>query len=172
MSICARALLAVSALASLTLFTAPDAHAQRRFRFAYDQPKTTGYGVAGDIFASKLSDASKGTFAVDQYPGAQLGQEPQVLQLLKSGDLDFAITSTANTATVSPQAGVFSLHFLFRDEAHLTKSLADPGVVKAVRDLTEAHFAQCMNYLRATGLRVCLLINFATPKIQIKRIAL
>jgi GxxExxY protein len=44
--------------------------------------------------------------------------------------------------------------------------------LKAVRALDEVHFAQCMNYLRATGLRVCLLINFATPKIQIKRIAL
>lgn len=29
-----------------------------------------------------------------------------------------------------------------------------------------------MNYLRATGLRVCLLINFANPKLEIKRIAI
>lgn len=36
--------------------------------------------------------------------------------------------------------------------------------LKAVRSLDEAHQAQCMNYLRATGLRVCLLINFATQK--------
>jgi GxxExxY protein len=42
--------------------------------------------------------------------------------------------------------------------------------LKTVRSFDEAHMAQCMNYLRATGLRVCLLINFATPKIQIKRI--
>jgi GxxExxY protein len=42
--------------------------------------------------------------------------------------------------------------------------------VKAVRRLDEVHMAQCMNYLRATGLRVCLLINFGTPKIEIKRI--
>lgn len=44
--------------------------------------------------------------------------------------------------------------------------------LKAVRGLDEAHQAQCLNYLRATGHRVCLLINFATPKIQIKRIVL
>jgi tripartite ATP-independent transporter DctP family solute receptor len=66
-----------------------------------------------------------------------LGQEPQVLQLLRSGDLDFAITSSANTATLSPQAGVFSLHFLFRSEQHLTKALADPQVSKAVRDMID-----------------------------------
>ncbi|QQS32653.1 MAG: GxxExxY protein [Acidobacteriota bacterium] len=43
--------------------------------------------------------------------------------------------------------------------------------LKAVRSLDEVHRAQCMNYLRASGLRICLLINFATPRIQIKRIA-
>ena len=62
---------------------------------------------------------------VDQYPGAQLGQEPQLLQLVKSGDIEFAIVSSANTATISPQAGVMSLHFLFRNADHVVKALAD-----------------------------------------------
>ena len=44
--------------------------------------------------------------------------------------------------------------------------------VKAVRELTEVHRAQCMNYLRATGFRVCLLINFGNPKLEVKRLAL
>src|SRR5258708_3615143 len=74
---------------------------------------------------------------VDQYPGAQLGQEPQVLQLMKAGDIEFCITSSANAATLTPQAGVMSLHFLFRSEDHLKKSLADPGVVKAIKDMVE-----------------------------------
>lgn len=42
--------------------------------------------------------------------------------------------------------------------------------VKAARKLDEVHMAQCMNYLKATGLRVCLLINFGSPKVEIKRI--
>ena len=109
----------------------------RHFRFAYDQPKATGYGIAGDIFADKLKELSKGTMLIDQYPGAQLGQEPQVLQLLKSGDIEFCISSAANAATLSPQAGVMSLHFLFRSEDHLKKSLGDPKVVQAVKDMVE-----------------------------------
>src|ERR1700722_7592614 len=110
---------------------------EKHYRFAYDQPNTTGYGVAGAIFGSKMKELSKGQFLVDQYPGAQLGQEPQVLQLLKSGDIDFAITSSANTATVSRQAGVMSLHFLFRSEDHLTKALADPRVSQAVKTMID-----------------------------------
>jgi GxxExxY protein len=34
----------------------------------------------------------------------------------------------------------------------------------------DVHIAQCLNYLKATNLKVCLLINFQKPKIQIKRI--
>jgi TRAP-type transport system periplasmic protein len=109
----------------------------RHYRFAYDQPHNTGYGVAADIFASKLAQLSKGTFIIDQYSGGQLGQEPQVLQLVKSGDIDFAITSSANTATVCPEAGVMSLHFLFRSADHLKKALADPKVVKAMREMID-----------------------------------
>lgn len=42
--------------------------------------------------------------------------------------------------------------------------------LKAVKVLDNIHLAQCMNYLKATGLQVCLLINFGTPRIEIKRI--
>jgi TRAP-type C4-dicarboxylate transport system substrate-binding protein len=72
---------------------------------------------------------------IDQFPGAQLGQEPQVLQKLRTGDVDFAITSTANSATVQPESGVFSIHFVFRSEDHLKKALADPAVVAAFTEM-------------------------------------
>jgi len=117
------------------VMTAARATAQevKHYRFAYDQPKTTGYGILGDIFADKLKELSKGTMIIDQYPGAQLGQEPQVLQLVRAGDVEFCISSSANAATLSPQAGVMSMHFLFRSEAHLIKAIADPDVGKAVK---------------------------------------
>src|ERR1700756_1193179 len=105
----------------------------KHYRFAYDQPKPTGYGILGDIFANKLKELSKGTMLIDQYPGAQLGQEPQVLQLVKSGDIEFCISSSANAATVSPQAGVMSLHYLFRSEDHLIKAMADPKLSEACK---------------------------------------
>ena len=47
----------------------------KHYRFAYDQPKTTGYGIAGDLFANKLKELSNGSMLIDQYPGAQLGQD-------------------------------------------------------------------------------------------------
>jgi len=109
----------------------------KHYRFAYDQPKPTGYGILGDIFANKLKELSKGTMLIDQYPGAQLGQEPQVLQLVKSGDIEFCISSSANAATLSPQAGVMSLHFLFKSEDHLIKCMADPKVGEACKAMIQ-----------------------------------
>lgn len=43
--------------------------------------------------------------------------------------------------------------------------------LKAVKNLDEAHTAQCINYLKGSGLKICLLLNFGNPKLQIKRIA-
>ena len=124
-------LAAIAALASASAQAAEPRH----FSFAYDQPHGTGFGIAGDIFAAKLAALSKGGLMIDQFPGAQLGQEPQELQKIRTGDIDFIICSTANSATLSAQSGVMSLHFLFTSEAHLTKSLADPKVVSTMKEM-------------------------------------
>ena len=42
--------------------------------------------------------------------------------------------------------------------------------LKAVTELREEHMTQSLNYLRATGLPACLLINFGTTRIQIRRL--
>src|SRR5207244_2094899 len=110
-----------------------DASAQRKLSFAYDQPVTTAYGIAANLFDEKLKALSGGKLSINQFPGAQLGTEPQTLQKLRAGDIDFVITATANAASVAPQAGVFSLHFIFRDEDHLSRALADKGVSDAFR---------------------------------------
>jgi tripartite ATP-independent transporter DctP family solute receptor len=109
----------------------------KHYRFAHDQQLNSGYSIAYDIFSARLKELSNGTMLIDQYPGAQLGQEPQILQLVRSGDIDFAIVSSANTSTISPQAGVMSLHFLFRSEDHDIKALGDQKVFEAIRDMID-----------------------------------
>lgn len=41
--------------------------------------------------------------------------------------------------------------------------------LKAVSRLIDPHTAQSLNYLRASGMEICLLINFGKSKIEIKR---
>jgi GxxExxY protein len=42
--------------------------------------------------------------------------------------------------------------------------------LKTVKGLDDIHVAQCLNYLRGTGLNLCLLLNFATPRVQVRRV--
>ena len=42
--------------------------------------------------------------------------------------------------------------------------------LKAVIALNAVHRAQCVSYLKATGFRMCLLLNFGGPRLQIKRL--
>ena len=42
--------------------------------------------------------------------------------------------------------------------------------LKAVKELTDIHFAQLLSYLNATGLKVGLLLNFAKPTLEVRRV--
>ena len=129
---------AVCFAAALALPASPAAAQKRTFSFAYDQPHNSGYGVGADLFNKKLMELSKGTLSINQYPGAQLGTEAQTLQKVQTGDIDFVFLSTANASTAQPESGVFSIHFIFRNEAHAIKTLADAKVIAAMADLYAA----------------------------------
>jgi GxxExxY protein len=42
--------------------------------------------------------------------------------------------------------------------------------LKATTDHHEIFTAQCLNYLKATGKPICLLLNFGKPRLEIKRL--
>ncbi len=70
------------------------------------------------------------------------------------------------------------IHIFFEEEdvdLHRLDLVVDGQVVvelKAVRELEEIHYAQLKSYLRATGLRVGLLLNFNAPTLVVKRVVL
>ena len=41
---------------------------------------------------------------------------------------------------------------------------------KSASVLTDVHLAQCLTDLKATGLKVCLLINFGSSSVEVKRV--
>ncbi len=44
--------------------------------------------------------------------------------------------------------------------------------VKNIDHLGNPQVAQCLNYLKATGIRIGLLMNFGTPRVEIRRLVL
>ncbi|RAU24002.1 GxxExxY protein [Paramagnetospirillum kuznetsovii] len=58
---------------------------------------------------------------------------------------------------------------------YIADMVVDEQVVvelKSVEALNPAHTAQCLNYLRASGLKTGLLLNFGKPRIEYKRLVL
>jgi GxxExxY protein len=43
--------------------------------------------------------------------------------------------------------------------------------LKVAKALDDSHRLQCVNYLKATGLQLCLLLNFGKSRLEIKRLA-
>jgi GxxExxY protein len=42
--------------------------------------------------------------------------------------------------------------------------------IKSVKSLEDVHRVQCLNYLKATKMNLCLLINFGASRVEVKRI--
>ena len=46
------------------------------------------------------------------------------------------------------------------------------SLLKVAKAIDDIHRAQCLNYLKASGLHLCLLLNFGKPRLEIKRFVL
>ena len=56
---------------------------------------------------------------------------------------------------------------------YIADMLVDESVlieIKTAKALDSSYSAQCLNYLRATGLKVGLLVNFGQPRVEVKRV--
>ena len=71
-----------------------------------------------------------------------------------------------------------AIHVRYREEivgVYVADLIVENAVLvelKAAVALDRNHRAQCINYLRATGHRICLLLNFGLPRLDVERIVL
>jgi TRAP-type C4-dicarboxylate transport system substrate-binding protein len=112
---------------------------ERQLRLALEGPPGTSQELGANIFKESLETASGGAFKLATYPGAQLGGEPELLQKIRTGDIDFIISSTANAAQIAPQSGVMSLHYLMPDKDMVQAVIADDAVNTAYREMVTKH---------------------------------
>ena len=76
--------------------------------------------------ADRLDEATGGRIRVKIYPGAQLGDERDLLEITIFGGIDISRTSMAPLNSIVPETGVFSLPFLFRSTEHMRRVLDGP----------------------------------------------
>lgn len=91
--------------------------------------------LAMSYMAEKTAEYSEGSMRIDVYPSQQLGTERELLELLQIGSVDITKVSSSVIEGFDPIYKVFSVPFLFADEAHryrvwdgeVGRSLLDKG---------------------------------------------
>lgn len=76
-----------------------------------------------EYMGERLKALSGGTMAIDIYPSGQLGSERDTMELLQIGSLAITKVSASPMEAFVPEMKVFSIPYVFRDEAHLWKVL-------------------------------------------------
>jgi len=79
-----------------------------------------------EFFAQEIQQRSSGTMSVEIYPGGQLGNSREVLELLQVGSLDMTVASAASVESFVSTFRVFGLPYLFRDRAHRLEIFRGP----------------------------------------------
>lgn len=106
-----------------------------------EDPHNAGMGLAGMLFAERISPRTNGKIQVTHYPGSQLGSSRQMNEGVKAGALAFVISGMGGW---NPILDTISLPYLFRDLDHADKVINGPLWEEQNRKLLEK-----------TGIRTC-----------------
>ena len=115
-------------LGALLALPGPLANAQAGISLRAADVQEAGYPtVRGmEAMAEALDRETGGRIRIKIYPGAQLGDERDMLEMTIFGGIDISRTSIAPLNSIAPETGVYSLPFLFRSTEHMRRVLDGP----------------------------------------------
>lgn len=99
--------------AAMTLVGATAGLAQTTLKFAHPVPETDPQHSMAVFFADELSKRTNGEITVQIFPNGQLGNDQQMIDGTRSGIIDFSMVGLNNMTGLVPQAGAFTLPFMF-----------------------------------------------------------
>lgn len=92
-------------------------------KLAHGLDRTHPVHTSMEYMAKLVHERSGGKMRIDIYPSGQLGTERECLELVQIGSLAMTKVSSSVLEGFAPSFKVFSLPYLFRDEAHRFKVL-------------------------------------------------
>lgn len=99
--------------AALTVFGATAGLAQTTLKFAHPVPETDPQHAMATYFADELAKRTNGEITVQIFPNGQLGNDQQMIDGARSGIIDISLVGANNMTGLVPQAGAFTLPFMF-----------------------------------------------------------
>jgi tripartite ATP-independent transporter DctP family solute receptor len=123
---------------ALALAIAAPASAQQvTLKLSGIQPLEHPSSYAEKFFAEQVETLTNGTVKVETYANTQLGDAVANVQSIRNGTIGFTVVSASNLNQVVPQMDMFSLPFLFKNEAHFWWFLAQPQAEEFVKALED-----------------------------------
>lgn len=106
-------------------------------KLGHNLDQSTSVHKAMVFMGERLHELSGGTMRVDVYPSGQLGSERELIELLQVGSLAMTKVSASPMEGFVPEMRIFSIPYMFRDEAHLWRFL-ESDTAKAILAKGEA----------------------------------
>ena len=109
--------IAVAAVLGMTVGLMPlAAHAEKTIKLAHlnkNDPFDNGTGAMATVFKSLVESGTNGAVKVQIFPDGQLGKDNEVVQQVKAGVVQSAISSVGGIASIYPMIGVLDMPFAY-----------------------------------------------------------
>ncbi len=115
------------------------------WRFALEEVDGSVQDAYAKEFKKRVAEKSSGDITVEIYPYGSLGTSSQLTELVQQDAIQLAFASPGHLASVIPETGVFTLHFLFSDDNAVNEQVL--GSSEAVGMLQDAYDEQNLQLL-------------------------
>src|SRR4051812_2103738 len=113
------------------------AEAQIVAKYSGIQPIDHPSSYAEKYFGEEVATLTKGTVKVEVYHNTQLGDAVANVQSIRNGTIGFTTVSASNLNQVVPAMDMYSLPFLFKNEAHFWWFLAQPEAAALAKQMED-----------------------------------
>ncbi|WP_394186891.1 TRAP transporter substrate-binding protein [Metabacillus halosaccharovorans] len=101
-------------------------------RLAHNQPEDHPVHTSLMEFSKLSEENSDGSVKVEIFPNGQLGQERDVIELVKSGTLDMAKVSASALEAFDSNYAIFSLPYIFQSREHYHEVMDNSEAVQEI----------------------------------------
>jgi len=120
---------------SVCLVMPVSAKKARVLKFSSIHEPTHVSAITADLFAARVNQLSSGELEVQVYHSRQLGDALQNVENIRNGSIAFTSVSIANLSQVIPAMDMFSLPYIFKNDAHYWYCIQDPTIDKFMAQL-------------------------------------
>ncbi|MEM1343183.1 MAG: TRAP transporter substrate-binding protein [Pseudomonadota bacterium] len=136
---------AILAAALATGLIASDAAAQQELRFGHIGKPGSLFEATVNEFVRRANESLGEDYVVRAYGANQLGNDQELLQKLKLGQVTFALPSSI-MSSVAPEFGVFEMPYIIRDRAHI-KAVSQELLDEVFQPAVEAQGYQILSFV-------------------------